>query len=128
MKQMIKNSRIILIAIGVFMSFLVNVLAMIFWKTIAINLNKFTQEGFVFTMTYLCIMLGWIIVYSCLIFIKRNLSFGYIGSIMSLIFAIQIILVSYFFLTWIFWLPYCISAIVTIVGSALIIKDNRENL
>ncbi|QGS51578.1 hypothetical protein STABA_v1c02110 [Spiroplasma tabanidicola] len=128
MHTMIKNSRLILISIGSCLSFFINFLVLFFWKPIAINLNRYTVQGYVFTITYVVILLIWVIAFTCIILIWRRLSLGYIGSILALVFSIQVIIVSFFLLTWIFWLPNTISAIVLIVGSSLIIKDNRENL
>lgn len=128
MGYIMKKWVFILIIIGSIFLLLNQLLTLIFYKTVSTALGSFNLLGYGMVIGYLVVNIIWISTYTILTLLKGKLTKNYTGAILGLVFSVTTILLSWLFVTWIFWALNLIFSILITIAMSVIIKDNRENL
>ena len=128
MGYIMKKWVFILIIIGSAFLLLNQLLTLIFYKTVSTALGSFNLLGYGMVIGYLVVNIIWISTYTILTSLKGKLTKNYTGAILGLVFSVTTILLSWLFVTWIFWALNLIFSILITIAMSVIIKDNRENL
>ncbi|AHI52486.1 hypothetical protein [Spiroplasma culicicola] len=115
---------------GTVFGLVIQILSAFLYVPIAKELGIYDERGFGFALTlfYILCNIIWLIFFAAFSLNKKKISKRFVGGIIGIAYSILVILASWVFVTWIFWILNFICAVIIIVASSFFIKDNRENL